>query len=309
MKKPSKYLIVIAGPTAVGKSDLALFLAEWLSTEIISADSRQIFRQMNIGTAKPEPHDLQRVRHHFINELDINQSFTASAFEEEALCRIESIFQKKQVAIMCGGTGLYINAVTHGLDQIPDVGMEIREKYDQQYRDEGIESLQILLKNLDLEYAEKVDLSNHRRLIRALSVIEATGEKFSSFLSRKPKTRPFKSINILLTEDRQVLYQRIDQRVDQMIGNGLEDEVYQLLAFQDLQALQTVGYQEWFPYFTGSRKFEEVIRLIKRNSRRYAKRQSTWFRKYGKWEPFSNREYANIQAYVSKQIASPTQNT
>lgn len=302
VQKGSKYLIVIAGPTGVGKSDLACSLAGWLATEIISADSRQIYRQMNIGTAKPSPEELARIRHHFINERDITESFTAAQFETEALERLTSIFQNRKVAILCGGTGLYIRALCSGLDQIPEVEFEVRQRLDNLFRKEGIAILQEQIRVKDPAYAAVVDLQNHRRLIRALSVIEISGKPFSSFLNSAPRPRFFHTVNILLIDDRKNLYQRIDKRVDAMIAAGLEAEVEGLKAYRDLQAMQTVGYQEWFPYFDGLISREEVIRLIKRNSRRYAKRQMTWFRKHGDWINFPYNDLNRIREYVAAAI-------
>jgi tRNA dimethylallyltransferase len=302
VQKGSKYLIVIAGPTGVGKSGLAFSLAGWLATEIISADSRQIYRQMSIGTAKPSPEELARIRHHFINERDITEPFTAAQFESEALERLSGIYQNRKVAILCGGTGLYIRALCSGLDQIPDVDFEVRRRFDNLYRQEGIASLQEQIQAKDPEYAAVVDMQNHRRLIRALSVIEISGKPFSSFLNSAPQPRFFHTVNILLSDDRKNLYQRIDERVDAMIASGLEAEVEGLKAYRDLQAMQTVGYQEWFPYFDGLISREEVIRLIKRNSRHYAKRQMTWFRKHGDWTSFPYNDLSTIREYVSAAI-------
>ena len=303
MKNESKYLIVIAGPTAAGKSDLAISLAEQLATQIISADSRQIYKELNIGTAKPSEHDLERVKHHFINELSVIQPFSAAQFESQALSRLTTMFRNQNLAILCGGTGLYINALCFGLDEIPDVNPDIRQHFDLLFESEGIEVLQKLLRKQDPEYAQMVDMQNHRRLVRALGVMEVTGKPFSSFLGATPHTRFFKIIRILLTEDRTVLYKRIDDRVDQMILRGLEEEVRGLQHYRDLQALQTVGYQEWVPYFEGNIDREEVIRLIKRNSRRYAKRQMTWFRKHGEWASFSRRDTERIKSYISSITA------
>lgn len=302
MKKPAKYLIVIAGPTGVGKSALAIELAEWLSTEVLSADSRQIYREMSIGTAKPSPSELDRVKHHFVDELSIREPFSAARFEEEGLNRLETLFRTKPVAILCGGTGLYINALSQGLDRIPDVDPAVRDAFEDLFKKEGIEFLQQQLKSKDPEYANIVDLHNHRRLIRALTVIETTGKPFSGFLKTAPAQRPFECINILLSDERKILYERIDQRVDQMIASGLEKEVKNLLPYRDLAALQTVGYQEWFPYLEGMYDKPEAIRLIKRNSRHYAKRQMTWFRKYGTWETFLYHDREAIKAFIESRI-------
>lgn len=298
MNKESKYLIVIAGPTAVGKSDMAVSMAEWLSTEIISADSRQIYRQMNIGTAKPTDEQLAWIKHHFINELDITESFSAAHFEMEALKRLRLIFKTQQVAILCGGTGLYINALCSGLDKIPDVDIELRQELDDQFHREGLQYLQQQIITKDPKYASIVDMQNHRRLIRALGVIQMTGEPFSSFLNATPQARFFNPVKILLTDDRKNLYQKINNRVDKMIDSGLEDEVSALWAYRDTQAMQTVGYREWFDHFEGVRSREETIELIKRNSRRYAKRQMTWFRKHYDCSSFPYTAENEIREYI-----------
>jgi tRNA dimethylallyltransferase len=302
VKKGSKYLIVIAGPTAVGKSDMAISLANWLSTEIISADSRQIYRQMNIGTAKPTDEQLTRIKHHFINELDITESFSAANFEMEALKRLRLIYKTRQVAILCGGTGLYINALCSGLDKIPDVNIEWRHELEDQFSREGLRYLQQQIITKDPKYASMVDMQNHRRLIRALGVIHMTGKPFSSFLHATPQPRDFNLVKILLTDDRKNLYQRINYRVDKMIASGLEDEVSALGAYRDAQAMQTVGYQEWFYYFDGVRSREETIELIKRNSRRYAKRQMTWFRKHNDWTSFPYTDENKIREYITAAL-------
>jgi tRNA dimethylallyltransferase len=295
-------LIVVAGPTAVGKTDLVMALASWLDCEVISADSRQIYREMNIGTAKPQKQQLEKVKHHFINERSVTESFTAADFEEQSLARLAKIFQERRMAILSGGTGLYIEALCRGFDKIPDVELATRNHFEQIWEEEGLMAIQNLLKDRDPEYSDLVDLNNHRRIIRALGVIETTGEKYSSFLKGEKYPRPFKTINILLAKDREVLYQNIEDRVDNMIAHGLEAEVASLQEFKKLTAMQTVGYQEWIPYFEGTYDVQEVIRLIKRNSRRYAKRQMTWFRKYGNWQTFRPDQQDQIKTFIKEAV-------
>ena len=279
----NKYLIIIAGPTAVGKSGAALKVADLLQTEIVSADSRQIYRGLDIGTAKASSEERERVPHHLIDICDIHDRFTAADFEREALSSIARIHEQSNLAILCGGTGFYIHAVRNGLDSIPDVPDSIATEWDRKYHQQGIGVLQEALRSEDPAYYQKVDIHNQRRLIRALSVISHTGMPFSSFLRDEESQRPFEVVPLLLDMDREVLYQRINQRVDWMVEQGLENEARTMLPFRELQALQTVGYQEWFPYFDGVYDRLEAIRLIKRNSRRYAKRQGTWFRGHGPW--------------------------
>ncbi len=297
-----KYLLVIAGPTAVGKSALSLRLAQALGTDIISTDSRQLYKELNIGTAKPTTKELSLVKHHFVDHLSIDEPYTVSQFETESLQRLDELYQDTNVAIACGGTGLYIQALTKGLDEIPDIDSKAKLKYEHMYDEYGLKVLQELLYKLDQEYYQRVDTYNHRRLIRALSVIDSTGKPFSSFLNKSPKNRPFQVVGILLEEDREILYERINLRVDKMLAAGLENEVRGLQEFKEHQALQTVGYQEWFPYFQGERPLAEVIRLVKRNSRRYAKRQMTWFRKYGAWTTFRSGQLTEMQTFLSQQL-------
>ena len=299
MNKKPNYLIVVAGPTAVGKTKLAIELAEWLQTDIISADSRQMYQELNIGTAKPTKEELDRVKHHFIDELSIKESFTVADFERHSLARLEEIFFSRRFAIVAGGTGLYINALCKGLDEIPTVEPSILKRLEDLFAEEGLQPLQDLIKSKDPIFAETVDLQNPRRIIRALSVIEASGRAFSSFLTKPGRVRPFQIIKILLEEDREILYQRIDRRVDQMLEIGLEDEARDLYQFAHRPAMQTVGYQEWWPYFDGKITSDEAIRLIKRNSRRYAKRQMTWFRKDKDWNRYKIDSIDSIKEFIA----------
>lgn len=284
--KINKYLVCIAGPTGVGKTSLAIRLAQQLHTEIISADSRQIYRQMSVGTAKPTHEELSSARHHLIDYLDLSETFSAGDFERETLNILSSLFKSHHSAIMCGGTGLYHKAVLEGLDVFPDVPKEIRQKWEALYEREGIEPLQMALQSSDHQYYKSVDLNNSTRLIRALSVIESAGKPFSSYHRSQLAQRDFIPIRIFLNTERQTLYDRINARVDQMLANGLEQEVRSLLPWRKAQALQTVGYKEFFEYFDGNWSLDHTIEKIKQHSRNYAKRQITWFRNQGDWTEF-----------------------
>jgi len=274
-----KKLIVIAGPTAVGKTATAIRLAQQLKTEIISADSRQFYNEMSIGTAKPDAEELSQAKHHFINSHSITDNFTVGDFEKEALLLLDELFKTHDQLIMVGGSGLFIQAVTQGFDNLPAANPEIREKLNQEFAEKGIEHLQQKLKEADPDYYNKVDLNNPQRLIRALEVFQATGKSFSSYRKATVNTRPFESIKIVLDLPREELYDRINRRVDIMIEQGLVEEVHSLLPYRQLNALNTVGYSELFDYFDGKTDLPAAIDLIKQNTRRFAKRQLTWFRK------------------------------
>ncbi|HTK19423.1 MAG TPA: tRNA (adenosine(37)-N6)-dimethylallyltransferase MiaA [Mucilaginibacter sp.] len=274
-----KKLIVIAGPTAVGKTAAAIKLAQQLKTEIISADSRQFYREMSIGTAKPDAAELAQAKHHFIDSHSITENFTVGNFEKEALQLLDELFKTCDKVIMVGGSGLFIQAVTQGFDDLPTADPEIREELNRELAKNGIERLQQKLKEADLNYYNQVDLNNPQRLIRALEVFEATGKPFSSYRKATINTRPFESIKIVLDLPREELYNRINQRVDMMVEQGLIEEVRSLLPYRHLNALNTVGYTELFDHFDGKTDLLTAIDLIKQSTRRFAKRQLTWFRK------------------------------
>jgi tRNA dimethylallyltransferase len=274
-----KKLIVIAGPTAVGKTATAIKLAQQLKTEIISADSRQFYREMSIGTAKPDAEELAEAKHHFINSHSITENFTVGDFEKQALQLLNELFKIHDQVIMVGGSGLFIQAVTQGFDDLPTVDPEIREHLNHELVEKGIERLQKKLKEADPDYYNQVDLNNPQRLIRALEVFEATGKPFSSYRKAVINSRPFESIKIVLDLPREALYDRINRRVDIMVDQGLVDEVRSLLPYRHLNALNTVGYSELFDYFDGKTDLDTAISLIKQNTRHFAKRQLTWFRK------------------------------
>ncbi len=274
-----KYLIVIAGPTASGKTALSVDIANHFNAEILSCDSRQFYREMNIGTAKPDEVELAAAKHHFINSLSVHQNYNAGDYERDALAFLEQYFIKNNVAIMVGGSGLYIKAVCDGVDYFPPVDETFRHELNLQLKSEGLQVLQEELRVSDPVYYEKVDLSNPQRVVRALEICRSSGKPFSSFLGKTKISRPFKSIKTGINFDRPELYDRINRRVDLMMNAGLLKEVESLLSLRKLNALQTVGYREFFDFFDGRISLEEAVELVKRNTRRFAKRQMTWFRK------------------------------
>ena len=299
-----KSLIVIAGPTAVGKSHIAVELAKHLETEIISCDSRQIYKELSIGTAVPDFSELAGIRHHFLQNKSIHRYYNASMFENEVLELLDDLFTTKNVVIMAGGSGMYIDAVCKGIDDLPSVDDEIRNQLQNQYQNEGIESLRTMLKKLDPDYYKTVDLKNTKRILKALEVSLMTGKAYSSFLTNLKKERSFEMIKTGLNIQREVLYERINTRVDRMIQQGLVDEAKRYFEFRNLNALNTVGYKEIFMYLEGSLTLDEAIDLIKRNTRKYARRQLTWFRKYNDIKWFDPPDRDEIKKYVNKQLRS-----
>lgn len=275
----NKTCIIIAGPTAVGKTAIALHLAQLFSTTIISSDSRQCYRELNIGVAKPESAELAAVHHDFINSHSIHESVNAADFEKYALTSVEKIFQKSDIAIMVGGTGLYIKAFCEGLDKIPEVPSALREQIIQNYQTNGINWLAEMLQEKDSAYAVQGNMQNPQRMMRALEIISFTGNSILSYQTHQKEKRDFKILKIGLELPRPFLYDRINSRVDKMIADGLIQEASTLQSYQHLNALQTVGYSELFDYFNGKISKEKAIELIKQNTRHYAKRQMTWFKK------------------------------
>ena len=275
----SKKLIVVVGPTAIGKTKLGIGLAKHFKTEVISSDSRQFFKEMRIGTAVPSQEELSEVPHHFIQHKSIHQSYSVGDFEKEALLLIDKLFQTNDYVVMVGGSGLYTDAVVHGLDEFPEVPSEIRVALNTKMEEEGIESLQEELKEKDPSYYNRVDLMNPHRLIRALEICRATGLPYSSFLKKASAKRSFETIYVGITAEREVIYDRINQRVDLMIQDGLLEEVKSLYNHRHLNALQTVGYKEIFRFLDGEIELEFALEEIKKNTRRFAKRQLTWLRK------------------------------
>ena len=300
MKTKNKHLIVITGPTAVGKTNLSIDLAQHFDTDIISCDSRQFYKELNIGTAKPTEDELKKVYHHFINSLSIHEDYSAGDFEREGIAKLESLFKTKDIVFLVGGSGLYIKALCEGLDEFPNVPKSIFNRYLTILENEGIEVLQNSLRLQDPETYNKLDPQNPQRIIRALSVIEVSGKKFSDFQSASKKYRPFTISYFILNRDREELYDRINRRVDLMFENGLLLEVKSLYPYAHLNSLQTVGYQELFPYFKEEIELKTAKELIKRNSRRYAKRQLTWFKKINGAHWFSCDDGAEIKSEIEK---------
>ncbi|MFJ1354252.1 tRNA (adenosine(37)-N6)-dimethylallyltransferase MiaA [Capnocytophaga canimorsus] len=278
-KNSEKKLISIVGPTAIGKTRMAIALANYFQTEIISCDSRQFFKEMNIGTAVPSEEELQAARHHFIQHKSIFEPYSVGDFEREVIALLSKLFKKYDVVVMVGGSGLYVNAVTNGLDDFPEVPSEVREMVKQNYANQGIEYLQNTLKERDPIQFLKMDTQNPQRMIRAIEVCLSSGQPYSSFLKKNETIRNFDTINIGLTADREVVYHRINQRVEQMLELGLLCEVQRLLPYKNLNALQTVGYKELFGFFEGKFSLDFAIAEMKKNTRRFAKRQYTWFQK------------------------------
>ena len=275
----NKYLISIVGPTAIGKTALSIKLAQHFNTDIISADSRQFFKEMQIGTAAPTPSELNAVKHHFIHHKSVTEKYSVGTFEKDAIAKLTQLFNSLDVVIMVGGSGLYVDAVTKGLDYFPDVNPEIRINLNKQLEENGLEHLQKQLKTLDLTSYNSIEISNPHRVIRALEICIGTNKPYSSFLNKEKGKRNFKTISIGLTADREIIYERINKRVDIMIKEGLLEEVKSLIKYQDLNALNTVGYKEIFNFLNNNWSLEFAISEIKKNTRRFAKRQLTWFKK------------------------------
>ena len=291
-------LIVVCGPTASGKTKLALQLAQHFSAEVISADSRQVYKELKIGSAPPSEAELNEVKHHFIASRNLDEDYNAGAFEKDVLTLLDKLFQVNKYAILVGGSGLYIDAVCNGFDKVPSSFPEIRKQLQDLYEAEGIEPLQQKLKELDPAYYTKIDLSNPQRLMRALEVCMGTGKPYSLLREGKKNTRDFRIIKIGLELPRDVLYKRIDARVDEMMKAGLLEEAKNLISKKELNALQTVGYKELFDFFETTTTLEEAIDLIKRNSRRYAKRQMTWFRRDKEIQWFGPDDLISVTQFI-----------
>ena len=278
-KNQPKTLIVVVGPTAIGKTALGIKLAKYFNTEIISADSRQFFKEMEIGTAVPSKEELAAVPHHFIQNLSIHNSYSVGQFEKDALEKINLLFEKKDIVVVVGGSGLYIDAICKGLDDFPDTSPEVKSQLNTIYENKGLEKLTKLLQEKDPETYQSIDLNNHRRVLRALEVCLSTGKPYSSFLNTKKRQRPFQCIKIGIQAPREIIYQRINLRVDLMMQAGLLQEVKGLLPYKKLNALNTVGYKELFDFFEEKCDLEKSIEEIKKHTRRFAKRQLTWLRR------------------------------
>lgn len=279
MQPKRKTLLTIVGPTAIGKTRMAIALATHFGTEILSCDSRQFFKELRIGTAVPSAEELMAAPHHFIQHKSIFEAYSVGDFERDVIALLDKLFKKHDVVVMVGGSGLYAKAIIDGLDDFPEVDEVIRQELNEAYAQKGIEYLQELLKTLDEVQYNQMDVQNPQRLIRALEVCRASGKPYSSFLQRKEKQRDFTSVQIGLTADRTEVYERINKRVDMMLEEGLLIEAQDMMPYKHLNALQTVGYKELFPFFEGECSFEAAIEAIKMNTRRFAKRQFTWFQK------------------------------
>lgn len=298
-------LITILGPTAIGKTETAIQIAELLQTEIINADSRQVYRGLAIGTAQPNRMERERIHHHFVDFLDVHELYSAGQFESDVLNWLETWFHENSVAVMVGGSGLYVKAVLEGMDELPS-DLAIRKELNLRWHSEGLEPLLNELKRLDPTHVQNMDTQNPQRVIRALEVCLASGRPFSAFHSREKKPRPFDMFTIGLECDRQKLNARIDYRVDQMILDGFEEEARSFADQRDLNALQTVGYREWFEYFDGRCSREQAVSNIKLHTRQFAKRQMTWFRKMENihWVDSVDKEHMRklLKAAVGDQI-------
>ncbi len=291
------------GPTAIGKTSLAITLAQYFDTEIISADSRQFFKEMYIGTAVPSKDEQHQAPHHFIQHISINDPYNVGQYELEALAKIEALFKKHDILILVGGSGLYSDAVLNGLDSFPEVHAEVRKQIRETFDKKSLDHAQKRLRDLDPEYYQKVDLNNTQRVLRALEVCVSSGRPYSSFLKKGSAQRPFKALQIGLMADRAVIYTRINKRVDLMFNNGLEDEALKLFPFKGKNALNTVGYKELFNFFEGKYDRETAIAEIKKNTRRFAKRQLTWYRKNPeiKWFDFES-DPSEIIGFIKKKF-------
>ncbi|MDZ7636457.1 MAG: tRNA (adenosine(37)-N6)-dimethylallyltransferase MiaA [Bacteroidales bacterium] len=296
-------LIVLPGPTGVGKTEFAMELATRLNCDIISCDSRQFYREMRIGTAAPDDEQMARVKHHFIRFLSVTDYYSISLFERDVLALLPSLFSGNPVTVMTGGSMLYMDAVCRGMDDIPDTDPAVREKYIAMHRSEGIEGLRLELKMVDPVHYARVDLHNPRRIMRALEITGSTGRPYSSFLTSPVRERNFRIIKAGLTRERGELYRRIDNRVDTMLERGLEEEAASLVSYRGLNALNTVGYREMFSWFDGLITREQAVGLIKRNSRRYARKQLTWWNRDSEIKWFDASYRGEIINWIEGRLA------
>jgi len=297
-----KTLVIIFGPTGVGKTDLSIEIAKHFNSEILSCDSRQIYKELNIGVAKPDDSQLNEIKHHFVNSVSIKEHYSIYQFEEDSMKVLDEYFMHKDIAIMCGGSGLYIDAVCNGVDEMPDHDEEIRNKVTEFYNINGIEALRFELKRIDPIYYSQVDLKNPNRIMRALEMFYLTGKPFSDFRNNIKAERNFKIIKIGINLDREILYNRINSRVDIMMQNGLFEEVQDLYEEKNLVALKTIGYRELFQVIDNEISLDEATELIKRNTRHYARRQLTWFRRYKDAVWFSPEQKNDIIKYINEEI-------
>ncbi len=298
----TKTAIFICGPTAVGKTDVSITLAQDLQTEIISFDSRQFFKELQIGAAPPSREDLDLAKHHLVGHLSVKEEYSAGDFERDALKILDKIFEKKDTAILVGGSGMYMKALAEGFDEMPEIPKEVRERLKHKLQNEGLESLSSQLKTADPTYHAQVDLHNPQRVIRALEIIETTGQPYSQFRKGEKAKRHFNILKVGITLPREELYERINLRVDNMIEAGLEEEVRSLLPFREKNSMQTVGYREFIRYFDGEWDKETAISEIKKNSRRYAKRQMTWFNRDKEIKWFEPKDVEEIRKYILENM-------
>lgn len=297
------YLIVIAGPTGVGKTRTTVEIAKKFHSEVVSFDSRQIYREMKIGTAFPTLEEIENVPHHMLGVKSIHEYYNASMFELEVITLLEALFQKHACVFMTGGTGFYLDAVLKGIDELPTIDPQIRNALREKYETEGIESLRVMLKSMDPEYYGKVDLRNPNRLLKALEICIMTGKPYSQLLSAPKKKRNFIPVLIGLDIEREELYKRINQRVEGMVDQGLVEETKKLYRHKHLNALNTVGYKEIFSFLDGHVSLDEAVELIKRNTRKYARRQLTWFRRYPEIKWFRPEQLSEISLYIKLKMA------
>ncbi len=294
-------LVVLAGPTAVGKTTCGLEVARHFGTEIISADSRQIYRETTIGTAVPSAKELVLVKHHFIQSISVKEPYNASIYENQVLEKLEQLFKVHDLVLMVGGSGLYIDAVCEGIDDLPRVDPVLREELQVRFRNEGLEALTQLLLRLDPVSFERVDLKNHMRVLKALEISIQTGKPYSTFLSDTKKERPFQILRIALDLDREILYNRINVRVEEMMKAGLLEEVRQVQHLKAHTAMKTVGYRELFRVLNGELSLDEGVDLIKRNTRKFARKQLTWFRKENRYQWFSPGNCRELVDWIEKE--------
>lgn len=304
MLEQTKYLVVIAGPTAVGKTKLGIELAKHYNSVILSADSRQFYKELTIGTAKPSTEELSAVKHYFINTKSVSELFGAGHFEKEAIVLLDKLFKQHDVIFVLGGSGLYINALLNGVDEFEEIPIEVREQLNEEFKEKNLEFLQNELKRLDPKYYETVDLSNSQRIIRALEVCRYTGKPYSSFLKQQPITRNFTAIKLFINIEREKLYEQINTRVERMMEQGLLDEVKSLIPQKHLNALKTVGYKELFAYLEGSYDLSTAITKIKQHTRNYAKRQITWFKNQDDFEEFEPNALEKIKGFIDVIISA-----
>ncbi len=297
-----KTLIVLIGPTGVGKTDLSLRLAERFQTSIISADSRQLYADLKIGTAAPTPQEIQRVPHYFIGTLQLTDYYSAAQYETEALKTLDSLFKENEIAILTGGSMMYVDAICKGIDDIPTVDKDTRELMLNRYEEEGLENLCKELKLLDPEYYKVVDTKNPKRIIHALEICYMTGKTYTSFRTQQKKQRPFRIIKIGLKREREELYNRINQRVEKMMKEGLLEEAKKVYPFRKLNSLNTVGYKELFKYIEGEWSLPFAVDKIKQNSRIYSRKQMTWFKRDPEIHWFNPEQELEIFDFLSNEI-------